>query len=100
MKNRIFILSCLSIFLFCPNLAISDCTDFGRVTRWSVEREDTIIYYRGNAPVARVVLKDCTVTSSSNIQLTKSYMCYEDSLVIDGQECAIMNLISASSGSF
>jgi hypothetical protein len=89
-----------SALLFSPILAISDCTDFGRVTSWSVQNENTIIYYSRNTPVAKIVLQDCTVNSSSNIRVTKSYMCDEDSLIIDGQECAIMELTSASSGSF
>ena len=100
MKKNILILVCLSILLALPNLAVSDCTDFSRVTSWYVQSENTIIFYKQMAPVARVVLKECTVNSSSNIRPTKSYMCDEDSLVIDGQVCAIMELISASSGSF
>jgi hypothetical protein len=45
------------------------------------------------------VLQDCTVNPSSTIRLTKHYLCDEDSLIIDGQECVIMSLTSASSGS-
>jgi hypothetical protein len=100
MKRNILIWVCLSILLALPSLAVSDCTDFGRVTSWYVQNENTIIYYRQNTPVAKIVLQDCTVNSSSNIRPTKSYMCDEDSLIIDGQECAIGELTSASSGSF
>jgi len=100
MKNNFLILLCLGILLALPNPAVSDCTDFGRVTSWYVQDENTIIAYRQNTPAAKIVLQDCTVNSSSNIRLTKSYMCDEDSLIIDGQECAIMELTSASGGSF
>lgn len=100
MKISILILLCLGILLVVPNLAVSDCTDFSRVSSWYVQDEKTIIGYRQNTPVAKIVLQDCTVNSSSNIRLTKSYMCDEDSLVIDGQECAIITLSSASGGSF
>ena len=55
--------------------------------------------YRQNVPAAKIALKDCTVSSSSKIRLPKSYMCDEDNLIIDGQECAIMSLTSASGGS-
>jgi len=100
MKQNIIILACLSILLALPNLAVSDCVDFGRVTNWYVQDENTIIYYSQNKPVAKIVLEDCTVNSSSNIRLLKTYMCEEDSLLIDGEECAILSLTSASSGSF
>ena len=99
MKKSIFILLCLGIFLAVPNLAVSDCVDFGRVTGWYVQDENTIIAYRQDTPAAKIVLRDCTVNSSSNIRFLKSYICDSDSLLIDGEECAIMSLISASSGS-
>ena len=99
MKNKIFILLSLSALLFSPNFAVSDCVDFGRVTNWNVQDENTIIFYSRNNPVAKIVLQDCTVNSSSDILPTKSYMCDEDNLIIDGQECAIISLTSASSGS-
>ena len=100
MKKNILMLLCLGILLVLPNLAVPDCTNFGRVTSWYVQDENTIIAYRQNTPVAKIVLEDCTVNSSSNIRLTKSYMCDEDSLIIDGEECGIMTITSASSGSF
>lgn len=100
MGKIILVIISLLILLFSPGLAVSDCTDFSRVTSWYVQGENTIIFYRQNVPVAKVVLQDCTVNSSSNIRPTKSYMCDEDSLIIDGQECAIMTITSASSGSF
>ena len=96
MKKNILVLVCLGILLVLPNLAVSDCTDFGRVNSWYVRDENTIIAYRQNTPAAKIVLQDCTVNSSSNIRLMKSYLCDGDSLIIDGQECAIMTLTSAS----
>ena len=100
MKKNILILLSLGIFLVFPRLAASDCVDFGRANIWYVQNENTIIYYSQNKPVAKIVLQDCTVNSSSNIRFLKTYMCDSDSLLIDGEECAIMSLTSASSGSF
>ena len=100
MKRNIFILMCLGILLAVPNLAVSDCKDFGRVTSWYVQDENTIIYYSQDSPVAKIVLQDCTVNSSSNIRFLKTYICDGDSLLVDGEECAIMSLTSASGGSF
>jgi hypothetical protein len=99
MKMKTFIFASLLFLTFSPCLALSDCLDFSRVTSWYVQDENTIIAYRQNTPAAKIVLQDCTVNSSSNIRLTKSYMCDEDSLIIDGQECAILSLTSASGGS-
>ena len=100
MKKNILIVLCLGILLAIPNLAVCDCRDFGNVTNWYVQDEKTIIFYSQNKPVAKIVLQDCTVNSSSNIRFLKTYMCDSDSLLIDGEECAIMSLTSASSGSF
>ncbi len=99
MKQNIIILACLSILLALPNLAVSDCKDLGRVTSWYVQDENTIIAYSQNTPAAKIVLEDCTVSASSNIRLLKSYVCDEDKIIVDGEECAIMTLTSASGGS-
>jgi hypothetical protein len=99
MKKNILILLCLGNLLVVPNLAISDCTDFSSTTSWYVQDDSTIIYYSANRPVAKIVLQDCTVNSSSNIRFLKTYMCDSDSLLIDGEECSIMSVNSASSGS-
>jgi len=98
-KKIALFFGCL-ILLFLPGLAVSDCVDLGRVTNWSVVDENSIIYYSRMTPVAKIVLQDCTVNSSSSIRFTRSYVCDADSLIVDGQECAIMTLTSASSGSF
>ncbi len=100
MRRIILVIVSSLILLSSPNLVLSDCTDFGRVTNWYVQDENTIIFYSGNNPVAKIVLQDCTVNSSSNIRFLKTYICDSDSLLVDGEECSIMSLTSASSGSF
>ena len=97
MKKKIFILLSFSILLFSPNLVLSDCLDLGGFTSWKVEGDHTILFYRQNSPIAKVNLKGCTVTESSTVRLKKSYVCDSDSLIVDGQECAIMTITSASS---
>ena len=97
MKKKIFILLSFSILLFSPNLVLSDCLDFGGFTSWEVQGDHTILFYRQNSPMAKVNLKGCTVTESSTVGLKKSYVCDSDSLIVDGQECAIMTISSASS---
>ncbi len=100
MRRIIVITMSILVWLFFPNLVLSDCTDFGRVTNWYVQDESTIIFYSQNRPVAKIVLQDCSVNSSSNIRFLKTYICDDDSLLIDGEECSVMSLTSASSGSF
>ena len=100
MGKIILIALSISVWLFFPNLVLSDCLDFGRVTNWDIQGENTIIFYSQYKPVAKIVLRDCTVNSSSNVRLTKTYMCDNDTLIIDGEECAIMSIKSAASGSF
>lgn len=100
MKKVIPVIVGFLILLCSPNLVLSDCTDFGRVTNWYVDDENTITFYRQNSPAAKIVLQDCTVNSSSNIRFLKTYICDSDSLLVDGEECSIMSLTSASSESF
>ena len=97
MKKKIFILLSFSILLFSPNLVLSDCLDLGGFTSWKIQDDHTILFYRQNLPIAKVDLKGCTVTESSTVRLTKSYVCNSDSLIVDGQACAIMTITSASS---
>ena len=92
MGRKIFILLGFSLLLLSPSLAQCDCADFTRMTSWAVQGSSTVIFYTGNLPFARIDLQDCTVDSSSNIRLTKSYVCDSDSLMVNGQECAIMSL--------
>jgi len=99
MKNKIFILLGFAVLLFCPKMVLSDCTDFGRYTSWYATGGQSIIFYVGNKPLAKIVLQDCTVTQSSNIRLLKTYLCEDDSLLVDGQECPIMTINLASTGS-
>ena len=63
---------------------------------WAVQGDQTIIYYAQNAPLATVVLQDCTVNASSSIRLLKTYLCDSDTVLVDGQECSIMSLTWAS----
>ena len=97
MTKQIFILLSFSILLFSPSLVLSDCLDLGGFTSWGLEDDHTLLFYRQNSPIAKVNLKGCTVTASSTVHLKKSYVCDSDSLIVDGQECAIMTISSGSS---
>ncbi len=95
--KHIIILGIILVFSFAfAGSVLGDCMDLSGTTSWYVQDSRTIIYYAGNRPVAKIVLQDCEVSSSSSIRLPKSYMCDEDSLIVDGQECGLMDLTSVS----
>lgn len=96
MMKKVGVLLSFSMLLFFPNLAISDCADFGRMTGFKVQDNQTITFYSHNSPIAQVKLQHCTVDSSSNILLMKSYVCDGDKVIVNGQECAIMALTLSS----
>jgi hypothetical protein len=99
MGKRIFVLTSFWIFLFSPDLVFSDCTDLGLMTSWYVQGDQSIIFYQGNSPLAQVDLENCTVNSSSNIRLLKTYVCNGDQILIDGRDCNIMTVTLASTSS-
>jgi hypothetical protein len=98
-KITLVALTFLMLIIF-QNLVFADCTDLGRFTSWSAREDHTIIFYSGNSPIAKVDLQDCSVNASSNVRLIKNYVCDSDKIVVDGEECAIMTVSSASTTSF
>jgi hypothetical protein len=66
------------------------------MTGFKVQDNQTITFYSQNSPIAQVKLQDCTVDSSSNIRLMKSYVCDGDRVIVNGQECAIISLTLSS----
>lgn len=100
MKKKTLILLGLSVLLSFPKVVLSDCTDLGSATSSYAQGARTIIFYRQNTPIAQVDLQNCTVNPGSSIRLLKGYMCDSDSVIVDGEKCAIMTLRSTSAGSF
>lgn len=96
MRKKIGVLLSFSMLLLFPHLAVSDCADFGRMTSFKVQDNQTITFYSQNSPIAQVKLQQCTVDSSSDIRLMKSYVCDGDRVIVNGQECAIMSLTLSS----
>ena len=92
MGKKTLILLGFFLLLLAPGLAMSDCADFTRMTSWAFQEGQTIVFFAGNIPFAKVDLKDCTVDSSSTIRIMKGYICDSDSILVNGQECSIMSL--------
>jgi hypothetical protein len=104
MKRSKLILLGLAMVLFLPNVVFSDCLIFGAAgpISWYIQNERTIVFYDTlrSAPIAQVTLQTCKVDESSDIRLTKKYLCDSDKLIVDSRPCNIMTITSASSGSF
>ena len=92
MKKNIFFALCLGIFLLLPNLSLAECTDLGGFTNFSLEGANTVILYSGSRPVARFDVQDCSVESSSKINLIKSYVCDGEEILVDDEKCTIMEI--------
>ena len=104
MKTSKLVLLGLAIALSLPNAAFSDCLTFGAwgPISWYVPNERTIVFYDSlrTTPVAQVTLQTCRVNESSNIRLSKKYLCDTDKIIVDNRPCNIMTITSTSSGSF
>jgi hypothetical protein len=100
MRKKFGLIGGLAILFFCPNLVWADCVDLTGFTGFYVEDLHTLIVYRQTQPLARINIPGCRMNSSSNILLVKSYVCDSDKLIIDGQECSILDITDLSASSF
>jgi hypothetical protein len=100
MREKFGLIGSLAILFFCPHLALADCVDLTGFTGFYVEDSHTFIVYRQTQPLARINIPDCTINPSSNILLVKNYVCDSDKLIIDGQECSILDITDLSTSSF
>jgi hypothetical protein len=92
MMKQIFIVFSLMILLVLPKYALGDCVDLRNYTDWILEDEHTIVFYTGEAPIARVNIPYCEILPSSSIRLVKSYVCDLDSIVVDDKKCSIIEV--------
>jgi hypothetical protein len=104
MKASKLIFLGLAILLFLPNAVFPDCLIFGAAgpVSWYIQNERTIVFYDPlrTAPIAQVTLQTCRVDESSDIRLSKKYLCDADKIIVNNRPCNIMTITSASSGSF
>ncbi len=91
MKRMTILLMGLFLFFF-PDLGSADCTGIGRMNRWVVRDDGSIIFYYNNVVLATVELQACTVSSFSKIDLVKDFVCEGDHISVDGETCTILSL--------
>jgi hypothetical protein len=94
MKRNILILVCLGILVVLPNLVLADCASLGGFTSFSVTGGNTVTLYAGNVPFVRFDVQ-CSIESSSRIQLIRGYVCDGDDILVDGSRCTILNVNSS-----
>ncbi len=100
LKRFFPVLMVLVIVLLCPALVLSDCVDLKRASSSYVQGGHSVIFYEGVRPIARVDLPYCLLNPTSNIRLTTNYICDGDNIIIDGSECLITTVASATTSSF
>ena len=94
MKTILFIALTLGLFWLVPLVLYADCLSLGGYTSWFFESNQKIIFYRGSRPIAAVKLRDCKVYENSRVLLIKSYVCDDDKIIVDGQQCSIFSVDS------
>ena len=89
--KKIWMILSLAILLF-PTFVSADCADLGRYTSWILETSNTIVFYAGQRPLARVEIPNCEIYPLSTIRLINSYVCDSDEIIIDGITCHIISV--------
>ena len=93
MKRNILIMACVGVILILANLALADCADIGGFSSFSV-KGNTVTLYSGNTPYAKFDVQ-CSIQSTSKLQLIKGYVCDGDEVLIDGSRCTILSVTSS-----
>ena len=96
MRNKKVILLSFAMLLLFSSLALADCVSLVGFTDWFAEDNHNVVFYRGSRPLGTLNIPDCSIKPSSTIRLSKSYVCDSDKIIIDGEECTIMTVTSAS----
>lgn len=91
MKKNMFLALCLGIVILLPDLSLAECTDLGGFTNFSLQGGNTVVLYSGSRPVASFD-SNCSIESSSKIELIKSYVCDGEEILVDGERCTIMEI--------
>ncbi len=94
-KKIVFLLSFAMLLLF-SSQALADCVSLASFTDWFAQDTHNVIFYRGSRPLGTLHVPNCSINRSSTILLSTSYVCDSDKIIIDGEECTIMTVTSAS----
>jgi hypothetical protein len=93
MVTKIFLVFSAVVCLFLLPLAYADCIDLGNFTSWVSTGPHSVLFSKGTKPLALIFVSDCVIHPLSNIVPPKARVCAFDTLMIDGKECHILNLM-------
>ena len=96
MRKKIVVLLSFAMLLLFSSQALADCVSLVSFTDWFAQDAHNVIFYRGTRPLGTLNIPNCSINRSSTILLSTSYVCDSDRIIIDGEECAIMTVTSAS----
>ncbi len=92
MTTKMLLVSGTVVCLFLPAIAGAGCVDLGNFSSWVATSPHTVLYSRGDRPLALIDVSDCIIHPLSTIVLPKSSVCDSDTLKVDGKECHILNV--------
>jgi len=98
MKKNILIMVLLVILVALPNLVLADCADLGSFSSFSVTGSNRVTLYWMNKPYVRFDVQG-NITPTSELQLTKGYVCDGDEVLVDGYKSTILNVSSSITSS-
>ncbi len=94
-KKTVFLLSFAMLLSF-SSQGLADCVSLASFTDWFAQDAHNVIFYRGSRPLGTLNIPNCSINRSSTILLSTSYVCDSDKIIINGEECTIMTVTSAS----
>ncbi len=89
--KRIFLVGLL-LLIFLPGLVFADCAPLGRMDRWVIREDGSIVFYSGNVALGTLSLQNCTVNPASVINFPAPSVCEGDEILVDGQKCTVASL--------
>ena len=96
MGKKIVVLLISAMLLLFSSQALADCVSLVSFTDWFAQDAHNVIFYRGTRPLGTLNIPNCSINRSSTILLSTSYVCDSDKIIIDGVECTIRTVTSAS----
>ena len=94
MKRNILTLVCLGILVVLPAVVLADCGDIGGFNSFSISGGNTVTLYTGVNPFVKFDTQ-CEIKPTSRIQLIKGYVCDGDEILVDGERCTILNVVTS-----
>ena len=94
MITKIVLVVTATACLFLPPVARAGCVDLGNFTSWVATSPHSVLYSWGYRPLALIYVSDCIIHPLSRIVLPRARVCDSDTLMIDGKECRILNLMA------